>query len=242
MTACWQWGSGLAQGVSHRQDGLPCQDRVLAMPVGDQGVVLAAIDGAGSASHAEAGAEAVQWALECCVNRTTVCSAQMLESWMHAANAALSLRAQELQVPGHALACTVVVSALGPWGMCAAQVGDGVAIYDDGSGWRPLTWPMNGTYANQTWFVDGDSLEGRLMVLSRTEQPLRAMVMSDGLVHLALRHATQEAYAPFLNPVWSVITGCESPHRGLHRVLHSRQIQGATDDDLSIAVAWRAGD
>src|SRR5512138_193142 len=75
MGSDWQVIGAAVQGLSHQRQGLPCQD-ALKYHCLPGGILLAALaDGAGSAVHAELGAQAaveaaVDWLIACLEKET----------------------------------------------------------------------------------------------------------------------------------------------------------------------------
>lgn len=187
-------------GKSHTdaEPQIPCQDshEISCLP-GNWGVAVVC-DGAGSAKHADLGANFVakltaklfaeiieknNWHLhthlptskkwETCVVNTLLEVRHRLEKY-----------AEEITVSSKELACTVIVVIFSPLGLLVAHIGDGRAGYCNAQNqWLPLLKPWKGEEANQTVFITSNIWEQPDSFIETgvvVQPPIAFTLMSDG--------------------------------------------------------------
>jgi len=249
----WRVMAASATGRSHLDRGQPCQDAHASSCVG--GVLVAAVcDGAGSASHSDAGAGLVSSAvvaavaahrqlgshpagLEVDAVRTIIEAALVAAREQLAAMAA----ARQLTLADHA--CTlvgVVADARGGWFF---HVGDGVAVCEFAPP-QPaaVSLPANGEYANETWFVTGGNWREQLR-LTRFAGSVQAIVlMSDGVQPFAMTRDGSGLFQPFIAPVLRYLGGVDATHgsQALQATLADPRTDHITGDDKTLLVALPA--
>jgi hypothetical protein len=246
----WRVLGASVQGTSHLKTSQPCQDAHgwRALP---GGVLLAAADGAGTAERAETGARlAVETALEALQralargwpNDDAAWREALAAAYREARDAVLA-QAEAEGRSARAFATTLLCAALGPGGVAAAQLGDGVAAALAGGEWFTLAAPQKGEYANETHFLtQADALE-RVTLLVHDEPVQAGAVMTDGLLRLVLDVARGQPHAPFFNPLLKFAREVADEAQGsaqLAEFLASERVNARTDDDktLVLAVAW----
>jgi serine/threonine protein phosphatase PrpC len=168
----WRYVYASIPGVAHRASGTECQDagaaQLVPMADADPVLVLAAADGAGSATEASIGAELACRTLlaECAAWLSTATA----EEWTRAAaerllqsiQTALIQRAAEENQPVRELACTLLGAIVAADRALFLHIGDGAKVIGSGNGYSPVFWPQTGEYANETWFVTDPNAAARL--------------------------------------------------------------------------------
>jgi hypothetical protein len=203
--------------------------------VGNQTLVAAVADGAGSAALAEHGAgiavKAVCDLLSRELDEGRSDYDAMLREAAAEARKAVFAEARRRGVEPRELASTLLVVVVGPDGGSALQIGDGVIVVSDGgNGWgwvfwpqrgeyanqisnpnrdttrfRWIFWPQRGEYANTTYFLTDTDALERLRVAPRLGKVTDIALMTDGLESLALRYASTAVYGPFFRGMFRPI-------------------------------------
>ena len=254
MESDWQVIGAAVQGLSHQKQGLPCQDALQygCLPGGILLVALA--DGAGSAVHAELGAQAVvqaslDWLHTRLENeRPTECCEWVEVIWAAFQNArtALEQLAEENGEPIRSFATTLTCLVATPEQLIVGQLGDGavVAVGED-DGLKTVTALQRGEYANETNFLTQDQALD-LVAIQVIDERVRALAaMSDGLTRLALKRPNNEPHPPFFKPLFAFVESSASSNDGaqatdaLTEFLTSPRVCERTDDDKSLVLALR---
>lgn len=142
-------------------------------------------------------------------------------------------------------ACTFLGLISSDQGTLAFQVGDGGIVLDTGSGLELAIPPMNGQYANMTYFVTDEDAIDHLASQPYPGRADRAAVFTDGVQMLAINMANQTVHEPFFTPFFGVLAHVDETKRSqlepaLARFLNSDQVNERTDDDKSMVIAvWR---
>ena len=256
MESEWQVIGAAVQGLSHQKQGLPCQD---ALEYGclPGGILLVALaDGAGSAQHAELGAQAavqasVDWLRaslendqpsECCEWEEVI-----WESFQNA-RTALEQLAEEHDETLRSFATTLTCLVATPERLVVGQVGDGavVAVGEDGD-LNTVTTLQRGEYANETNFLTQDQALDLVAIQVIDEQVQALAVMSDGLTRLALKRPNNEPHSPFFKPLFAFVESSASSNDpaqandALIEFLASPRVCERTDDDKALLLARRSG-
>ena len=231
----WRFVTARVTGTSHTKAGLPCQDQFYCRVVGNQTLVAAVADGAGSAALAERGADiAVKTVvdfLSCQLDDGRLDYDAMLREAAVEARETVLAEARRCGAEPRDLASTLLVTVVGPDSGSALQVGDGVIVVSDGgNGWgwvfwpqrgeyanqisnpnrdttrfRWIFWPQRGEYANTTYFLTDTDALERLRVAPRLGKVTDIALMTDGLESLALRYASTAVYGPFFRGMFRPI-------------------------------------
>lgn len=234
MAPTWRWAGARSIGTSHLTSGLPCQDYAACMEFEtDAGNVLTAVvsDGAGTASHAEAGARLVCSTFLRCA-KARLAQGRALEDldddtvieWLDAIRDRIGAFAEGAGVPPRACAATLVGVLAGPRSAVVIHVGDGAAVVrEEGSeDWVVPSWPFHGEYASTTSFVTDDP-SPRVQIERLSARLDRVAVFTDGIERLVLDHAARIAHRPFFDrfsaPVATSVV--EGHDRSLTRALRS---------------------
>lgn len=248
----WKVLAKSVQGIGHRRTNLPCQDacRTSVIDACDRSfLVLAASDGAGSATHSDIGsATSCRVILEVIVedlNRLIEDKPVTREhaiAWYERVRQSLDREAATLSVPVRELACTLLVAVIGESNSILCQIGDGAIVVRDGSEWRPVFWPQSGEYANTTNFITSPKFDSDLMFESREGRIDEIALFTDGLQTVALNYALQQAHQPFFNPLFDSLRKHSDPAvlaGPMQAFLESPSLAERTDDDLTLVLASR---
>lgn len=247
----WRVAGAAVTGVSHQRLGMPCQDfqsyRIL--PAGSGAALLVALaDGAGSAEHAQRGAEhAVRTILDflehflIVEHNAPLDLDSIIRQAFEAARQALVALAEQDDLAVRSLATTLTCVLVIDGFLGVGQVGDGSLVVKTGQGeLLALTQPQRGEYANETYFLSQEDALEHLQV-QVLHQPIEALaVLSDGLLRLALQMSSNQPHAPFFYPLFDFVAASadsEIAAEQLAAFLTSERVSARTDDDKSIVLA-----
>lgn len=255
----WRIYAASATGTSHIDKGIPCQDAFAFHAAGDV-LVAVVCDGAGSAPRSDEGsrllADTVARALGDRCEREPECLGGDAEAWFAiAADAvtlardALSQTAQAAQAPLSSYAATLVGYAGDGRRGWFFHIGDGIAVAepatpDDGedsaAAWVSL--PSNGEYANETYFVTGDSWREHLRVSPLPAPIAHLALMSDGAMPFAMQKNNAGLFKPFFEPVARYLASVDEDQgsRALLATLEDPRTHGITSDDKTLLIALRS--
>jgi len=249
----WRHLAASVQGASHVRSGVPCQDFsvVADLPHGG-GLLLACADGAGSARHAEVGAETACRTLAAEVSRFTggggridALTHDTAAAWLDSVRAAIQAQADAAGLPTREFACTLVAALVGDASAAFLQIGDGAIVTASPAGSSEVVfWPEQGEYANTTYFVTGADAHQRLRLDVRATPVHDVALFTDGLQHIALRYETHLPHQPFFEPMFARLRADDAwPGLGgaLASFLASEAISTRTDDDCTLVLACRCG-
>ena len=255
----WRYVQACSKGTSHFVNNSPCQDRALSKAIVDrdgQEIFLGAVaDGAGSASHSEHGAEEATSLILTKLERffqqggvLTEISQITVEQWINQISDQIGELADNEGVSRREYACTLLVVAVASTKGVFFQIGDGVIVIGFEGDYSPVFWPMNGEYANSTYFITDASSASSLQFKMIDNQIIEDVaLMSDGLQGLALQFATRTAHSPFFRPMFTRLS--EENNAGLSKILSaslerfldSEIVCNRTDDDKSLILSTCRG-
>lgn len=254
----WRVAAASAVGSGHRATDLPNQDacwtQTLLDPSGAPCLVLVVADGAGSAAHADLGAEcavdavgsaAVRWCMD---SGRGALDEAVLDALVTRGAQALTQLAADLECAPRDLSCTLLLAVVTNDACGFAQIGDGIIVYAD-----PLAaetaasvalafWPQAGEYANITEFLSDPQYRRHLRSRVIAAAPRQMALSTDGLQRLALRLAEQQVHAPFFTPFWTALTALPMAEQAefasqLRDWLGSAAVEQRTDDDKTLVLA-----
>lgn len=255
--AKWSYAGASVVGHSHLATNVPCQDKHQARTsTNGDWIAISVSDGAGSAEHAETGAEITS---EFFCNELIKLS-QELEfrtpgEWINdfVVECVLNVRKELRKIAkGEDLKkyhCTLVAALMGPSGGFAIHIGDG-AIFGgafatpDFAGFVELNTnyaiskPENGEYSNETYFITESHWIKHLRI---TPLPKLDWIVActDGGASLLLEGET-EAKPTFLCPFLErQVT--EKGNQYILEVISDPKANKLTTDDKTIVVAIRNG-
>jgi serine/threonine protein phosphatase PrpC len=253
----WRAIARSAIGTSHQKQQLPCQDYAGDRVLGD--LVLGAVaDGAGSARHAEIGAElAVNTALQYLVMSEKLLQQKWQSSWQSLKQppspekirrlftklvdrvlSVLNQRATQDGCVVSDLASTLLVFLATPRWIAAMQIGDGFIVARSQQGdYRLLFQPDKGEYANQTTFVTSATALKEMQLTVLTGHHPFICAASDGLERVAIRLQDWTPFPPFFHPLEEYLQETEQPEQDdayLMAFLESERLSQRTDDDKTL--------
>jgi len=251
----WRYVQACSRGTSHFINNSPCQDRALSKTIADvdgREVFLGTVaDGAGSACLSELGAEKATSLImknfeEFFKNGgvLTELLQNTVELWINQISDQIGELASNEGVNIREYACTLLAVAVTPREGLFLQIGDGAIVIGSQGNYSPIFWPMNGEYANSTYFVtDASSIRQLQFKIIDNQNIEDVALMSDGLQGLALHFATKTAHNPFFQPMFTRLM--EENNSGLSEVLSgsleifldSESVCNRTDDDKTLILS-----
>ncbi|MBD2774440.1 PP2C family serine/threonine-protein phosphatase [Iningainema tapete] len=247
----WRVVAASVSGTSHVKNNQLCQDAHHWQILPDNILVVAAADGAGSASLGKIGAMvATETAIENLsiqeISRRTIekddaVVQSLLSEAMIAAKKAVEEEAVACNQQQKDLASTLIIALATPHLVAVAQIGDGMAVAKDITGnLTAITTPSNGEYINETIFLTSPrSLDSAQLNIWR--QPIVNIgVLTDGLQMLAMNMNEGCPHKPFFFPLFDFVASAEDKtiaKEQLVKFLRSERITQRTDDDLTIVLA-----
>lgn len=242
----WKVAGASVRGTYHERAGETCQDAHGWKVVGDQVLILAVADGAGSAPHAQAGAriacatflDAV--AAELAAPRDATQAVSLVAAAFETARVAVTRQAEAHGTEPADWASTFLGAVLSPWWSILLQIGDGAIVYRADEEHAVAFWPMHGEHVNETRFLtDADAPEH--LLLRALDGPVRRLaLLSDGLERLALDFANRCPHAPFFEALFGELDQVASAStfsRALEEFLSSPAVAERTDDDKTLVLA-----
>lgn len=236
-------------GTSHANSGQPCQDYCRHQKFVANGrhyIALALSDGAGSASHSHLGSKiAVKTALR------TIAEIAKTDGNFDK-NAALDILkkskqkvvqiAERQNLPPRQLACTLLFAVITQEESIFVQLGDGGWVALAGSSLMPVTWPLRGEFANETFFLTSENHIENFQ-FEAVRFPLDAIAgFTDGIQPVALNYAARSAHKPFFEQLFKVLKVSQEPeklHTPLVDFLSVESLNERTDDDKTLILAAR---
>ncbi|MEM1319438.1 MAG: PP2C family serine/threonine-protein phosphatase [Bacteroidota bacterium] len=185
MSNDWVSAVQSVQGIGHRKSNTVCQDKTLAIV--ERGVnVIALSDGAGSAHHADLGADlAVQKTCALLIDyfdsiyeKESAVIAQVIVQHIQVA---LGERAEELGGSIKDFAATLLFVAVRQGRYIAGHIGDGVIGFSQQRAVQVLSQPENGAYINLTYFITSKEAIEHLRIYKGDIESINGfLLLSDG--------------------------------------------------------------
>ena len=253
----WKFGFASVAGTSHLKASLPCQDASRAEIVLDQNgqevLIAAASDGAGSASQAQLGAlfaaeffvAGVKGHLVNGGNLESL-TAGFVKHWIEAFQQTANGWVTESGTIQD-FACTLLAAVISNEQVCYFHLGDG-AIVESLRGENDLyhcaSWPQQGEYANTTHFLTDVDAASKIFVEVKHAAVDEVALFTDGLQNLVLDYRTQSAHAPFFAPLFGRLRlqpdgFSQEFSDSLALYLNSEKFNARTDDDKTLLLASR---
>ncbi len=247
----WRVVSAAVQGSAHIRQGLPCQDALGYLALGNGAFLAALADGAGSAENSEAGArQAVEAALSAMaesLDQSASCAdsgcEDLLRAAFMAARTQLEQTALEEEQPLNSYAATLTCVLVYNGGVAVGQLGDGAVVAGkESQGLVAVTEAQRGEYLNETYFLTQENALDRV-VITVVDGPVDLVAgMSDGLTRLAFKMPGQTPHLPFFQPLFDFVKGAEDETEAVEQLaqfLSSERVCARTDDDKSLFLAVR---
>jgi serine/threonine protein phosphatase PrpC len=246
----WRVVAASVCGTSHIRNKQLCQDAHHWQLLPGNVLVIAAADGAGSASQGKIGAMvAVETAIENLaikeISRDFLADDTIVQTLLHDALIAAKKAVEDEALAGSKqpqdLASTLIIMLATPDMVAAAQIGDGLAVAKNNQGHLlALTIPENGEYINETTFLTSPDAVDTAQIRLWRESIVNIAVLTDGLQMLALNMVLGEPHKPFFFPLFDFVENAEDQtlaQEQLVRFLGSERITQRTDDDLTLILA-----
>jgi hypothetical protein len=234
-------------GTSHRGRNTPCQDVFRFRTFGSMAewLVIAAADGAGSASHSGFGAT-----LTCdefvrrieAIHPDGFLTHECMNALFAEVRTALLLEAERLAVCPREVACTAMFAVLGPRSAAFAQLGDGAIVVGQGDNYRAVFWPEPAEYANTTDFLTDDRFADFIRFETIADPIFEVAALTDGLQRVALDFTARAAYPAFFRPLFNELRTAPNPEllvEPFRNFLDSQRVNERTDDDKTLVLAVR---
>lgn len=242
-------------GPRHAEKGEACQDSHYIRVAPGEALIAIVSDGAGSARYGGEGAATLCTMLAARLDEWTrraagACSRAMLAGACRAVvsgigevRSAIAARSTE---SGNALAdfhATLVGAVMLPGkGGLFFHIGDGagLAIGDLGARWT-LSPPVNGEYADTTYFYTDDDWRRHLRFSLIGPDHDTVFLMSDGVTEVALKSTGEgpEPFMPFFDPIARFLAGADrvAGEEALAATLDGDAIRSRIDDDKTLVWA-----
>jgi hypothetical protein len=246
----WRIVAASVCGTSHLKNNQLCQDAHHWQVLPNNVLVVAAADGAGSASLGKVGAMiAVETAISHLSSRNMSLDTltddtrlqQLLTDAMLAARMAVQDEAENCDRQLHDLATTLILMIATPEVVAVGQIGDGLAVAKSRSGHlRALTIPKSGEYINETIFLTSFEAVDTAQFQIWREDIINVSVLTDGLQMLALNMMVGEPHQPFFLPLFDFVANVQDKTKAkdqLVKFLSSERVSQRTDDDLTLVLA-----
>lgn len=250
----WKVIAESARGTSHLALDEPCQDATHSTPLlvgGEDIMVAACADGAGSALFSYDGAHTAAKAITLAVSESLSRGIKLSEvtesdvrSWFLAAQSEVILLAESLAHEPRQYASTLVLAVIGAHRAVFAQIGDGCSVFQSAGEIYVPIWPQSGEYANTTNFLTDEQLERKIEVRFEESQVEAFAILTDGLQQLALSFRDKKPHPGFFLPFFKMLSEAQFQDDlvvPLRRFLDSPAVNDRTDDDKTLVVAVRDG-
>ena len=234
--------SATQQGTSHVKNGnLPCQDIVLADNLNDT-VFLGLADGAGSKVNSQYVAKFILDALFIELTGNLHFYLKTDDMQMKLTKFIESLLysyAREERIDFEELASTLLVVVIYEDKYLLLHIGDGLIVsIDEEDKFKILSLPENGTYANETYFINTIEYKERLRISHGNINDIRngLLLCSDGIEDLIYNYQTLEV-TPLVKTMIDWLDAESEKH--VSEILAynlENKFSQRSDDDLSLII------
>ncbi|OIP73540.1 MAG: hypothetical protein AUK48_09920 [Oscillatoriales cyanobacterium CG2_30_44_21] len=253
----WRAIARFEMGTSHISTQTPCQDYAEYKPYGNDYLIGAVSDGAGSRSLSHYGSKiAVETTIKFFTEKletsrsksflsqdgVQIVFRELIEVVRHEIEIAAQdyYREKGKKVSVGEFACTLLAFIAFPDGIAAMQLGDGFIVVRNyqGKGYDLLFEPSKGEYANETTFVTSSSthIQQDLQITYKANPVSFICASTDGLENLALNLRNNVAYPKFFVPLEKYIQETIEPEKDGYLIafLNHETVNRKTDDDKTI--------
>lgn len=242
--------SASVPGTSHVRNGMYRQDRANYW-AGDNALIAAVADGAGSAEHSAYGAGIAIWtAIMEAHKKLQTKRRPDSESFACILQHSVKHARQRLQEVAHrkgrkfgSYATTLLLVVQTENLIGAAQIGDGaVVISNSNHEFETFTLPQRGEYANQTYFLTSSDALDCLNIRVAEREPRYVAMFTDGIQSLVLEQPSHIPHRPFFGNMFKWLedqTDERYVQAELAKLLRSPRVTGKTDDDLTLLFTIR---
>lgn len=254
----WKYGCASVAGTLHLKSSAACQDasrvEVVVDASGNEVLIAAASDGAGSAALAQLGAKlACDLFVDEVKSRIESGDSRAISSDNFFADWIGKFRQRVVGWPGASgarlqdYACTLLAAVVWPDRAAYFQLGDGAIVElrrGETDRYSVVCWPQQGEYANSTNFLTDDDAAEKIFCEMKTGAVDEVAIFTDGIQRLALDYRAQTAHAPFFEPLFAWLRQRDGGHSrelsdSLTAYLNSEKINSRTDDDKTLILATR---
>ena len=248
-STAWRVAAAQKCGSRHEAAGANCEDSYRTATISPDVLLIAVADGAGSASHAELGANMLcEKSLEYLNSRlaqpdglpTATTVERILRETMTAAWDAVQATAKAGELDVRDLSSTLILVVARRDFIAAAQVGDGAVVVADAEGAIfGLTKPMIGEYINETVFLTSAESVRQAQIKIWEGRGGRLAVFTDGLQMLCLEWPQYLPHEGFFAPLFNFMATAEEDAIAgeLTEFLTSARLNELTDDDVTLVLA-----
>lgn len=235
MTLINQVAYSCVAGEYHDEVGLPCQDSI-AIQNDEYGCYVALADGAGSIQNSEMISKLVtQTIVEKAkdINLFGMSDEEIIDFVLNTSKE--TLKDTDLKAD-----CTLIFFAENSENSLLIHVGDGIAIGVKKDVADIISYPENGDYTNQTFFLSGLNNK-HIRIARNVDKDYKLIVLSsDGAEHLIYDFHKQEV-APAIAIMQSWFDGTEDVNIINEQLSYAMEnlFKTYTDDDMSIALIKR---
>ena len=172
-------------GISHIENGIPCQDKIYSK-IKSSVAAISLADGAGSCSKSEIGADVcTKYVVDfLCDNfdKTFLQNEEDIANLiLSGVTNSLKKTVKEFELDIMDLSSTLLFVAVKKDKFIAGHIGDGLIGAFDGSGCHVLSSPDNGEFANETFFItEVNALEHFRIYKDKLKDTTGYILMSDG--------------------------------------------------------------
>ena len=240
----WLGASRSVVGSSHKSTGLPCQDASAIKHVGNR-TILAIADGAGSAKYAEQGANIAVHNILSEISSNLKPIREINDDdcaiWLAKIVEKLQDEANQTNSEIGDYATTLLFAIFEGNEAFFWQLGDGAWVVDTGEKIESATWPQNGEYINQTYFITTPQAEEEWQ--SKYCDKIKAAIgFTDGIEFLCLDFTAKAPVPQFTGKILSFLKQSDSETvvgEQIEMLLNSPLVEERTDDDKTLAAVWR---
>lgn len=239
-------------GTRHQKQQLPCQDYGNYC-IFEDAIAGAVADGAGSAKHADVGAQlAVETVMKIFTEierspepkerlsspLTRKEARELFTKVMKEVVVTLEQQAVTHNYFIDDLACTLLVFVATPDWLAAMQIGDGFMVVRlQGEEYKLLFQPDKGEFVNQTTFVTSANALDEMQVKVLSGKQTFICASTDGLERVAIQMRNWTPFAPFFKPLEQYLEEFHHPEKDqeyIQNFLDSERLNARTDDDKTL--------
>ncbi len=168
----------------------------------------------------------------------------MVWAWIDEARDRINQAAVARSLARREFAATLVAVLATDTDTMILHIGDGSAVIRVDGQWLAPSWPAQGEYASQTYFITDDPAP-QLRITRLGAKAEAVNTFTDGIERLVLDFASRTAPAPFFDnmskPFASILNAGRASglSNSLKQYLNSGPVNERTDDDKSLIIAIR---
>ena len=256
----WRTLCQSVMGSFHVQTGLPCQDYGACKVLGQDVLLGAVADGAGSAEHSDLGAKkTVEASLKFLADafdgdnlektafaetgtepELTKIFQKLFPQLLAHIQQTLEEYAKKEQLDIKDLATTLLVVLVTSKWLAAMQVGDGFIVFKPvGGDYQLLFQPDKGEYINETTFVTASNALQDIQIRVLAKPVAFICMATDGVEKVSVNYTNWEPFPPFFQPLEEYLQQTENPlDEDLKEFLEREDLNKLTTDDKTLLLAF----